>query len=71
MAGPINLKRKESESIVSWAHNVTLNFDRMHGLDHGFARSNFEIAVSQEWEGRLTLNKSGESVINDRDQGVV
>ena len=61
MAGPINLKRKESESIVSWAHNVTLNFDRTHGLGHGFARSNFEIAVSQEWEGRLTLNKSGVS----------
>ena len=27
-----------------------------HDLDHGFSRSNFENAVSQEWEGRLTWN---------------
>ena len=42
----------------------------MHGIDHGFSRSNFEIAVSQEWEGWLTLEKKGyQSVIygHERD----
>ena len=36
---------------------MTLTFDHLHGLDLGFPRPNFEMAVSQEWEGGLTLNK--------------
>ena len=34
-----------------------LNCDLNHDLDSWFARSNFENAVSQEWEGRLTWNE--------------
>ena len=41
--------------------NVTLTFDHMHGLDQEFSWSNFEIAVSKEWEGWLILNKGGGS----------
>ena len=54
MAGPIDVKWKGSKSICFWANNVTLTFDHMHGLHHGFSRSNFEIAISQEWEGWTT-----------------
>ena len=57
MAGPIDAKRKGIQSISCWAYNVILTFDNTHGLDHGFSKSNFEKAISQEWEGRLTLNK--------------
>ena len=35
----------------SHTHSVTLNLDL---IALGFSRSNFEIAVSQEWEGQLT-----------------
>ena len=31
-------------------HIVTVNFDLTHDLNIEFSRSNFEIAVSQEWE---------------------
>ena len=56
----------------SWIFNVKLGYscipgmggptDMEHGtkgydLDLGFSRSNFEIAVSQEWEARLTWKK--------------
>ena len=39
----------------------------MDVLDHGFSRSNFEIAVFQEWEGWLTEQMGCESVIHDYD----
>ena len=29
----------------------------MHDIDRGFPRSNFETAVSQEWESQLTLDR--------------
>ena len=57
VAWPIDKKWEESKLIVCLANNVTLTFDHTHGLDHGFSRSYFEITVSQEWEGWLTLNK--------------
>ena len=36
---------------------MTTNVHFTHELDLGFSRSNFENAVSQEWEGRLTWNE--------------
>ena len=39
---------------------VTLSYD----LDLGFSRSNFENAVSQEWEGQLTWNQRDVSRLN-------
>ena len=36
---------------------MTLNFDLTDGLDLDLSRENIEIAVSQEWEGRLTWNE--------------
>ena len=53
MWGSIDMERKGSESIGFWTHYVTLTYD----LDLGVSRSNFEKAVSQEWQGRLTWNK--------------
>ena len=38
-------------------HFVTFNVHFTHDLDLGFSRSNFENAVSKEWEGRLTWNE--------------
>ena len=45
------------ESIGCYTHFVTYNVHFTHDLDLGFSRSNFENAVSQEWEGRLTWNE--------------
>ena len=53
MGGPINMERKGYELIGCYAYFVTLSYD----LDLGFSRSNFETAVSKEWEGRLTWNE--------------
>ena len=39
-----------------WTHDVTFNFDLTHDLHLEFSTSNFEIAVSQEWEGWSTWN---------------
>ena len=50
MGGPIDMERKGYESIGYYTYFVTLSYD----LDLGFLRSNFENAVSQEWDGRLT-----------------
>ena len=36
---------------------MTFNFDLTHDLDLEFSTSNFEIAVSQEWQGRSTWNE--------------
>ena len=57
MGGPINMEPKGCESAECWTHVVTLNFDLTHDLDLEFSMSNFKMAVSQEWEGRLTWNE--------------
>ena len=36
---------------------MTLLFDHTHDFDLGLSRSEFEIALSQEWDGQLTLNE--------------
>ena len=36
---------------------MTLPFDHAHDLDGQVSRSEFEIALSQEWDGRLTWNE--------------
>ena len=51
------MEQKGCESTVCWTHAVTLNIVITHDLNLEFSLSNFEIAVSQEWEGRLTWNK--------------
>ena len=50
----IDVKWKGSELIWYWADCMTLPFDHTHDLDLGVSRSDFEIALSQEWGGRLT-----------------
>ena len=57
MGWPIDMERKGCESIGCYTHFVTSNIHFTHDLDLGFSRSNFENAVSQEWEGRLTWNE--------------
>ena len=58
MGGLIDVKWKGStcKSIGCWADYVTLAFDHTHDLDLKFSISNFEMAVSQEVKGQLTLN---------------
>ena len=59
MEGPIDMEQKRCEWIGCYTHFVTFNIPLTHELDDlGFLRSNFENAVSQEWKGRLTWNKS-------------
>ena len=36
---------------------MTLYFDHKHDLDLGVSRSESEITLSQEWDGRLTWNE--------------
>ena len=36
---------------------MTLRFDHTHDIDLGVSRSESEIALSQEWGGRLTMNE--------------
>ena len=57
MGCPIDMERKGCESIGCQTHIVTLNCDLTHDLDLEISTSNFEIAVSQAWEGRLTWNE--------------
>ena len=57
MGCPIDMERKGCESTECWTHVVTFNFDLTHDLDLEFSMSNFEIAVSQEWEGWSTWNE--------------
>ena len=52
MGGLIGMEQRH-ESIGCYTYFVTLSYD----LDVRFSRSNFENAVSQEWEGRLTWNQ--------------
>ena len=54
MGGPVDMERKGCESIGCYTYIVTSNFDLSHDLYLGFSWKNIEIAVSQEWEGRLT-----------------
>ena len=46
MGGPVDKEEKGYESIGCYSDIVTSNFDLSH-----------EIAVSQEWEGRLAWNE--------------
>ena len=60
IVGLINVKWKRSELIWYWADCMTLPlYDHTHDLDLGveISRSESEIALSQEWDGRLTWNK--------------
>ena len=57
MGGPIDMEQKGYESIRCYTYFVTLTYD----LYLGFSRSNFENAISQEWEDRLTWNQRDES----------
>ena len=51
------MNKKGSKLIGHWADYMTLPFDHTHDLDLGVSRSESEIALSQEWDGRLTWNK--------------
>ena len=57
MGWQIDMELQGCESMECGTHVVTLNFHITHDLDLGFSRSNFENAVSQEWEGRLTWSE--------------
>ena len=57
MVGPIDVKWRGSELIWCWADCMTLPFDHTHDLDLGVWRSESEIALSQEWGGRLIMNE--------------
>ena len=46
------MKRKQIHRIQG-----RLPFDHIHDLDLGVSRSEFELALSQEWDGRLTWNE--------------
>ena len=56
IVGLIDVKWKGSELIWYWGDCMTLLFDHTHDLDFGVARPESEIALSQEWVGRLTMN---------------
>ena len=59
IVGLMDVKWKRSELIWYWADCMTLPFDHTHDLDPGveISRSESEIALSQEWDGRLTWNE--------------
>ena len=57
MRWPIDMELKGCESIECWTYVVTFNVHLTHELHLGFSRSNFENAVSQEWDDRLTWNE--------------
>ena len=58
MEGTSDMERKGCESIGCWARYVILTFELTHNIELGFSRSFFfQIAISQEWEGRMTSNK--------------
>ena len=57
MGWTIDMEQKGCESIICYTHFVAFNVHLTHDLDLGFSRSNFENAVSLEWECRLTLNE--------------
>ena len=55
--GLIDVKWKGSELMGYWTDYMTLPFDHTHDLDLEVSRSALEIALSQEWDGRLTWNE--------------
>ena len=57
IVGLINVKWEGSELIWYWADCMTLPFGHTHDLDLGVSRSESEIALSQEWGSRLTMNE--------------
>ena len=59
IVGLIDVKWKWSELVWYWADCMTLPFDHTHDLDPGveISRSESEIALSQEWDGRFTWNE--------------
>ena len=57
IVGLIDVKWKGRESIWYWVDYMTLLFYHTHDLDLGVSRSESEIALSQEWGGRLTMNE--------------
>ena len=57
MGCPIDMELKGCESTECWTHVVTFNFDLAHDLDLEYSLSNFEIAVSWEWECRSAWNE--------------
>ena len=57
IVGLIDVKWKGSELIWYWANCMTLPVDHTHDLYLGIAKSESEIALSQEWGGRLTMNE--------------
>ena len=59
IVGLIDVKWKWNGLIWYWADGMTLPFDHTHDLDLGvgISRSKSEIALSQEWDGRLTWNE--------------
>ena len=59
IVGLIDVKWKRGEWIWYWADCTTLPFDHTYDLDLGveISRSESEIALSQEWDGRLTWNE--------------
>ena len=58
IVGLIDVEWKQSELIWYWADCMTLPFNHTHDFDLGveISRSESEIALSQEWDGRLTWN---------------
>ena len=59
ISGLIDVKWKRNELIWYCADCMTLPFNHTHDLDTGveISRSKSEIALSQEWDGRLTWNE--------------
>ena len=55
IVGLIDVKWKGSKLIRYWSDCIP--FDHTHDLDLGVSRSESEIALSQEWDGRLTWNE--------------
>ena len=61
IVGLIDVKWKGSELIWYWADYMTLPFDHTYDLDLGVSMSESEIALSQEWCGRLAMNEKDKS----------
>ena len=51
MGWPIDMEWRGCESKKCWTHVVAFKIYLTHDLDLGISRSNFENAVSQEWDG--------------------
>ena len=59
IVGLIDVKWKRGQLIWYWADYMTLPFDHTHDIDLGveISMSESEIALSHEWDGRLTWNE--------------